>query len=222
MIHIMSENDKIVLSFDLDFTLIDNREGIINSFTYALQKYRLPIIHKSIIEKMIGTPLDEMFSKVSDFEPSLLCSAFREYYDSKGIFQVKLFPGVKDLLKNLKNSFQLGVITSKKEELAIKLLQNLKIADNFNFILGETEGRKSKTHPDLIQFLLETYRGYKFVIIGDHPNDKKLAEKLECPFVGVLTGNHSAKDLESNSTQAKMIILNNIQELNEEKILSLF
>jgi phosphoglycolate phosphatase len=218
----MPENNKIVLSFDLDFTLIDNREGIINSFTYALKKYGLPVVNRSTIDKMIGTPLEEMFSQVSDFELSLLCSAFREYYGSKGIFQVKLFPGVKDLLKTLKNYFLLGVITSKKEELAIKLLLNLKIADNFDFILGETEGRKTKTHPDLLQFLLDTYRGYKFVIIGDHPNDKKLAEKLECPFVGVLTGNHSAKDLESNKTQVKMIILNSIQELTKEKIFSLF
>jgi phosphoglycolate phosphatase len=218
----MPENNKIVLSFDLDFTLIDNREGIINSFTYALKKYGLPVVNRSTIDKMIGTPLEEMFSQVSDFELSLLCSAFREYYGSKGIFQVKLFPGVKDLLKTLKNYFLLGVITSKKEELAIKLLLNLKIADNFDFILGETEGRKSKTHPDLIQFLLETYRGYKFVIIGDHPNDKKLAAKLECPFIGVLTGNHSAKDLESTNTQVKMIILNSIEELTKEKILSLF
>jgi len=222
MIHIMPGIDKIILSFDLDFTLIDNREGIINSFTYALQKYGLPVIHKSIIEKMIGTPLEEIFSSVSDFEPSLLCSAFRDYYGSKGIFQVSLYSGVKDLLKTLKRSFLLGVITSKKEELAIKLLQNLKIADYFDFILGETEGRKSKTHPDLIQFLLETYRGYKFVIIGDHPNDKKLAAELECPFIGVLTGNHSAKDLESTNTQVKMIILNSIEELTKEKILSLF
>ena len=60
------------------------------------------------------------------------------------------------------------------------------------------------------------------MIVGDHPNDKKLAEKLECPFVGVLTGNHSAKDLESNKTQVKMIILNSIQELTKEKIFSLF
>jgi len=218
----MKLNFQIVLSFDLDFTLIDNREGIINSFNYALQKYNLPQSGNEEIVKMIGTPLDEMFSKVTDFDSSLLCSAFREYYSSEGIFQVKLFPGVRDLLKKFKKSFVLGVITSKKEELAIKLLKNLKIASNFDFILGEIEIRKGKTHPDLIQFLLEKYNNYKFVIIGDHLNDKKLAEKLGCPFVGVLTGNHSAHDLKSNITNVKTMLLNSVQELTINKIYSLF
>ncbi|TFG29672.1 MAG: HAD family hydrolase [Promethearchaeota archaeon] len=218
----MKLNFQIVLSFDLDFTLIDNREGIINSFNYALQKYNLPQSGTEDIVKMIGVPLDEMFSKVTDFDSSLLCSAFREYYSSEGIFQVKLFPRVRDLLKKLKKSFVLGIITSKKEELAIKLLKDLKIASNFDFILGEIETRKGKTHPDLIQFLLEKYFNYQFVIIGDHLKDKKLAEKLGCPFVGVLTGNHSENDLKSNMNNVKTMILKSVQEITIDKIYSLF
>lgn len=218
----MKQNYNIILSFDLDFTLVDNSEGIINSFAYALQKYDLPPVDKSTIKSMIGTPLDDMFSKFTDFNSTLLCSAFREYYGSKGISQVKLFPGVKDLLKILKKNFLLGAITSKEEALAIKFLQNLDIAKYFDFILGETESRKSKTDPQLIQYLIKKYKNYRFVIIGDHPNDRKLAETLECPFIGVLTGHHSAMELESENIYLKTLILNSVREITSHKILNLF
>lgn len=171
---------------------------------------------------MIGTPLDKMFAKVSDLNSTILCSAFREKYSSEGIFQAKLFPGVKETLKDLKNWFTLGVITSKKEEIATKLLKYLKIENYFAYILGETDQRKSKTHHKLIQYLLNKYEGYKFVIIGDHPYDKELAEMLKCPFIGVLTGNHSREDLKSKNENVKILILNNVNEINRKLINSLF
>jgi phosphoglycolate phosphatase len=213
---------KILLNFDLDFTLIDNREGIVNSFNYALKKFNIPSLETALIEKMIGTPLKIMFAQVTDMEATPLCSAFREYYVSKGIFQVKLFTGVKDLLIELNKWFTLGVITSKKEEIAIKLLHYLKIAQYFDFILGETEQRKSKTDPKLLRYLRDKYKGFCFVMIGDTPHDRELAEKLNCPFIGVLTGLHSKKELISNKKNMKTLILNNVSEITKQKIHSLF
>ena len=55
----------IVLSFDMDFTLIDNREGIINSFKYALQKKNLPDMDDLELERTIGMPLTEVFSQIT-------------------------------------------------------------------------------------------------------------------------------------------------------------
>lgn len=100
----MIEREKIILSFDLDNTLINNKEGITNSFNYALRKFNFSEIERSKIETMIGIPLNEMFAKVADLDPSLLSSAFREYYGSKGIYQSHLLPGVKKKLKELKKT----------------------------------------------------------------------------------------------------------------------
>ena len=52
----MKDYNKVMLSFDLDNTLINNRVGIVNSFNYALQKFNLPVLKKQPIEKMIGIP----------------------------------------------------------------------------------------------------------------------------------------------------------------------
>ena len=81
----MKSHKKIVLSFDLDNTLINNRKGIVKSFNYALRKFKLPELDREKIEKMIGIPLDHMFARSTNLNPSLLSSAFREYYGIKGV-----------------------------------------------------------------------------------------------------------------------------------------
>ncbi len=212
---------KILLSFDLDNTLIDNREGIVNSFNYALKKYNLPALDRIRIEKMIGTPLDDMFEEISDINPQKLSKAFREYYGKKGIYQATLLPGVREKLEELKQkSFTLGVITSKKQEMAVKIVQILGIFDFFEYVIGESKQIKSKLDPNLKISLREKYKGYKFVIIGDHPKDKALAENINAPFIGVLTGNHSAAELIQNST-IKTQILSSVKEIKPKMIYSL-
>ncbi len=219
----MKINKKIVLSFDLDNTLINNRKGIVNSFNYALKKFNFPKMERITILKMIGTPLEEMFASVSNLNPSILAKAFREYYGTEGIYQSKLLPGVKKKLLELKEyNFSLGIITSKKQEMAEKIVKYLKIYSFFDYILGETEDRKNlgKLDPKLKEILLNNYPKNKFIIIGDHPKDVMLSNNLNCPFIGVLTGNHSAHQLKEYKDD-DIIIINSIKELTIDKIKSL-
>ena len=217
------KNEEIILSFDLDFTLIINKEGILNSFKYALEKHDLPEIEDEILVKTIGVPLNQTFQElVPDLDPSILTSAFREYYGSEGIYQVNLIPDVREKLNELKNlSYTLGVITSKKQEMAVKLLKYLELDDLFDYIFGENDDVKSKLDPKLKDVLLDKYPQHQFVIIGDHPKDMKLSEMLNCPFIGVLTGNTTAEQLRRNEKR-KHLILNSVVEITEDKINSLF
>ena len=216
------KDHKILLSFDLDNTLIDNREGIVNSFNYALKKYNLPVLERSKIEKMIGTPLDDMFDKVSNVNPKKLSSAFREYYREKGIYQGSLLPGVREKLEEFKQHFfTLGVITSKRQVLAVKITQILGIFKCFEYVIGESENVKSKLDPNLKKHLQNKYSEYNIVIIGDHPKDMALAENINAPFIGVLTGNHSAEELRRGNTP-KTLIMKSVKDLFPNLIYSLF
>jgi len=216
-----SEKENIILSFDLDFTLIDNSQGIISSFEYALEKYDLAFIDKNVIRKKIGKPLEEMFKEVApDFLTNKLVSSFRDYYKKKGIYQVKLLPGVKNKIKDLFHSFLLGIITSKKEEMAKALIRHLNLNQFFEYILGETKERLRKTDPSIKRFLETNYPNYLYIVIGDHPNDKKLAHMLNSPFIGVLTGNHKKKTLERN-IKVPYQILRSVKYLNRDLVYQL-
>jgi phosphoglycolate phosphatase len=216
------KDHKILLSFDLDFTLINNREGIVNSFNYALKKYHLSVLERNRIEKMIGTPLDDMFKEVSDINPQKLSSAFREYYREKGIYQSSLLPGVKEKLEEFKQHlFTLGVITSKRQELAVQITKILGIFKCFEYVIGESENVKSKLDSNLKKHLQNKYSEYNFVIIGDHPKDMALAENINAPFIGVLTGNHSAEELRCGNAP-KTLIMESVKDLFPNLIYSLF
>ena len=205
----LTKLNKILVSFDLDYTLINNSQGIVNSFNYALNKYNLSPKEPNEIEKMIGEPLDHMFLEVSSMEPSILSSAFREFYSSKGIFQAQLIPGVQNILKMLKkHKFQLGVITSKKQEIAEKIIQYLKIREYFEYVIGETPERKKlgKLDPSLKAIISIKFPEYQVIVVGDHPKDAQLSNNLECFFIGVLTGHYGKEELKKEKPKNSVIV----------------
>ncbi|KKM68352.1 hypothetical protein LCGC14_1461750 [marine sediment metagenome] len=214
-------NQKIVLSFDLDFTLINNKQGIINSFNFAKRKFNLPELPERKIEKMIGIPLIEMFRRASDLNSTQLAITFRKYYKEKGIYQSYLLPGIKEKLDELRvKKFTLGIITSKKQEMAERIIKILQISSYFDYILGETEEIKSKTDPKIKNYFDERYLGFKFIVIGDHPTDAKHSLILKCPFIGVLTGFHSSKSLEE-VRKNRIVVINSVKDLSIDMIYSL-
>ena len=217
----MIEKRKILLSFDLDFTLVNNQEGISKSFNYSLNKFNLSQLEESEILPMIGLPLAEMFQKITDLDPDKLVYAFREYYRANGIYQVELLPGVREKLQELKdNSFTLGIITSKKQEMADKVIEILGISHFFEYVIGDGDIMKTKMDKNLVNYLKTRYPDYNFIIIGDHPKDRALAENLKAPFIGVMTGTHSADELRKNSS-TKTLILSSVKELHPNIIYSL-
>ncbi|MHA1104596.1 MAG: HAD family hydrolase [Promethearchaeota archaeon] len=219
----MTKEKKILVSFDLDYTLIYNSQGIVNSFNYALNKYNLPPKKPNEIEKMIGDPLDHMFLEFSSIDPTILSSAFREFYSRKGIFQSQLIPGVQNILKMLKkHKFQLGVITSKKQEIAEKIVQYLNIGEYFEFVTGETPERKTlgKLDPSLKTIISNKFPEYQVIVVGDHPKDAKLSNNLECFFIGVLTGHYGKEELKKEKPN-NSIVVSSVNEISIDLIKNL-
>ena len=217
------KNYEILLIFDLDFTLIDNSEGIINSFNHALTKHGYQALPIEEISPLIGVPLELMFLKYVDIDVNVLIKSFRDYYSKKGIFQLSILPGAREKIVELKKlGYSLAVLTSKKEELARVLVKNIKLDRYFDIVWGSTEDRKLKNSPLLKQLLKKEFENFgKYCMIGDHQSDGEVSELLKCPFVGLLTGKSSKGDLLS-STSMKTVILNSIKEINPKIIDSLF
>ena len=57
---------KYVL-FDLDGTLTDSREGIINSIEYMLRHYQMEVKDRSELQPWLGPPLKESLMKYCAF-----------------------------------------------------------------------------------------------------------------------------------------------------------
>jgi phosphoglycolate phosphatase-like HAD superfamily hydrolase len=77
-----------------------------------------------------------------------------------------------------------------------------------------------KLDPAIKKYLINKYSGYKIIVIGDHPKDAMLSNSLNCPFIGVLTGNHTADQLKETK-KGKILIFNSVSELDIDLIYTL-
>ena len=50
-----------VILFDLDGTLTDSAEGIVNSVVYALERKGIPYVNKQELRRFVGPPLQDSF-----------------------------------------------------------------------------------------------------------------------------------------------------------------
>ena len=91
------KNYRYVL-FDLDSTLTESGEGIINSAVYALKKFGIEP-EMSTMTNFLGPPLKDSFRDFYGFDDEKCEQAvkyYREYYTTKGIFETAL----KNVLKS--------------------------------------------------------------------------------------------------------------------------
>lgn len=129
------------LTFDLDGTLTDPKDGVVRCINYALQQHGLPSYEKSYLASFMGPTLDLTFAAlVPEGSPSLiaaLVSKYRERYGDVGYAENIIYEGIPAALEMLANTgVRLGVCTSKRTDFADKILKRFKIRDYFSFVYG--------------------------------------------------------------------------------------
>ncbi len=196
------------LFFDLDGTLIDSADGIINGLIYAFEKLGGAIPERKELYRFIGPPLDvsfKTFYSMSDKTAERAIRFYREYYSEKGVFEFSVYDGVEKMLANLYNSGKkLYLATSKPEVFAKQILKKAGLDVYFTAVVGSLipSGRDSKS--EVIGYLLENYDidPKKTVMIGDRFYDVVGAHKLSLPAIGVLYGFGDRAEMEEYSAEA--------------------
>ncbi len=122
--------DIKTILFDLDGTLTDSGEGIMNAVRYTLERYEKTAMEAQL-RSFIGPPLQTQFQQflnVSEEEGKRAVSIYREYYTERGIFENKVYAGVIGLLEQLKASgFRICMATSKPETFAVQIAEHFRL-----------------------------------------------------------------------------------------------
>lgn len=188
--------------FDLDGTLTDPGIGITNSAMYALEKWNIKVAERSELYKFIGPPLRDSFMNFYGFSEEQAKEAivyYREYFKDKGIFENEVYPGIVELLQQLKASGKKIVLaTSKPEEFAIRILKHFDLFDYFDFVGGAYMDGVRNKKGEVIQYALESAGITDLsttVMIGDREHDIIGAKENGLDSIGVLFGYGSRKEL---------------------------
>ncbi|AXI65241.1 TPA: HAD family hydrolase [Streptococcus suis] len=202
--------------FDLDGTLTDSGQGILNSVAYALEKMGIEEPDTANLNRFIGPPLYESFSRFYQLNPEDTQSAvdaFRVYFKEKGMFENQLYPGIIPLLEELRTAGKTLVIaTSKPEIFAKQILEHFGIAHYFDVIAGASLDSSRISKADVIGYAINQLEAFPkhAVMIGDREHDIEGARMHQLPAIGVLYGYGSKQEFEKAGAT---MIVETVQDL---------
>ncbi|MDO4262470.1 MAG: HAD hydrolase-like protein [Eubacteriales bacterium] len=183
--------------FDLDGTLWDSREGITKGVQYALSRMGIEEPDLKKLECFIGPPLTESFPEYYGFSLEQARQGvvyYREYFDREGIYQNKLFPGVRRMLETLRADGRILCTASSKPETAVReTMENFGITDCFDYICGGSLDESRCTKPKVIEELLRRLdlseeQRKQVLMVGDRRHDVEGAAAFGIPCLGVSLG----------------------------------
>jgi phosphoglycolate phosphatase len=205
---------KKAILFDLDGTLTDSGEGIINCAIFTLEYYGLPVPSRETLRVFVGPPLHESFIKfgVPAEKAEEAIKIYRSRYIPIGKFENTPYPGIRELLEKLRaDGHDLYVATSKPENTSLEILDHFDLSKYFTRICGASTDFSRSTKDQVIAYLLELNgKTENAIMVGDTAFDVLGAKAHGIPTVGVAWGYGEVADMEAAGAAA---IVNSVDEL---------
>lgn len=200
----MRTYDLIV--FDKDGTLLDTSAGIYATNRATLTEMGLPVPPPEILKGIMGPPLEYCFRDVCNVPEDRVDEAVRRYiniYSRTGIHNMKPYPGMIDVLKDLRsNGYKLGVATLKEHIFVKQILTENGMIPYIDTFFGSSheDSGLCTTKAALITRCMKACGCLpeRTLMIGDSRYDGEGAAEAGVDFLAVTYGFsiHSAADLE--------------------------
>ena len=159
--------------FDLDGTLFNSKNGIINAFVYPLEELGI-VYDKKWVEIMIGHTLKEMYGEIlpDDLSEKVdwCVEEYRKVYHDQFYYNSNLYEGVEGVLNELKkNNISLAIATTKPTGITRRITDHFKISDYFDVIMGTEDNTPHKPDPAIILNIKKrvNYENKRTILIGD-------------------------------------------------------
>ena len=182
----------MIILFDLDGTLIDSTEAILESFMVAYQTFDVKVPDDDAIKAQIGHPLDSMFSTLGIEEDMVeeYVDAYKMHYRKISCAKTVLLPDAREAVMLARKHATLGVVTTKTAKYSIELLEHMGLMPYFDVLIGREDVEHPKPHPEpIIKALSKLQRDTtKYWMVGDTPMDLLAAKGANINSVAVTCG----------------------------------
>jgi len=202
-------NNKKLIIFDLDGTLIDSVPDLASSINYMLQELARESFSEELIHTWVGNgaqtlvkrallgkkELDEKIDALL-FENAL--EIFLNHYEANICVNTFLYPKVKETLEQLHNkNYLLTIVTNKPVKFIQPILDTLEIEHFFHDYIGADSLEKKKPDPMPLQYMCDKFsiKVEEALMVGDSKNDILAAQALNMHSIGVTYGYNYAEPI---------------------------
>lgn len=190
--------------FDLDGTLIDSVDLIVDSYLHTFAEHDLPALTRDEILAGMGRPLRSIFGAWTD-DPATMdrwIATYREYNLANHDARVTAYPGVVDMVRRIREAgHRTALVTSKNRYGADRGLTLVGLRDAIELIVGADDVTHPKPHAEPVEQALArlgvTTAGCLFV--GDSHHDVLSGRAAGVGTVGVTWGPFDRAHLEASS-----------------------
>ena len=206
---------KITILFDLDGTLINSTEAILESFDEAYKVMGQIPPNKNDILKLIGVPLDLMFREFGVNENLIqnFINAYKFHYRKISKQKTYLLDNALESIKIAHSFASLGIVTTKTGLYSKELLENMKILQYFDVLIGYEDVQNPKPHEEPILKAIDYLKADKknTWMIGDTMLDIDSANNAKIKSIAVKNGYGAEEELKKC---AKIIKNNSLEAVN--------
>ncbi|EAH4905823.1 HAD family hydrolase [Campylobacter jejuni] len=206
--------NKTIL-FDLDGTLIDSTDAILNSFQGAFKALGLTSKNNEEIKNLIGYPLEQMFRMLYPDKVNLskeFVLAYREIYAQIYLEQTTLLPKAKEALELGSEIADLGIVTTKGGKFTPILLDYLRVKKFFKTLitLEDVTNLKPSSEPIILALKGLNKTQENAYMIGDTILDIQAAISANITPLALTCGYGNENELKAHS----MVFLNAYEAVN--------
>ena len=180
---------KKYILFDFDGTLVNTNDVILASWQHTYRHYlghEMPVDH---ITSCFGEPLLlTMEREFPGVDPQESADVYRQFQLENADKLVTIFPGIKELLADLKAAgYVLGIVTSRTRESALRYMDMFGITSYFSDLVtcDDTTVHKPNPEPILLAMSKLGASAEESIMIGDSPFDIKCANNAGVDSVTV-------------------------------------
>lgn len=189
--------------FDLDGTMADTVVGIIKSTRFALAKFGISEESDEKLTSFIGASLLVFFKEqysLSETDARRAVDFYRERYTETGIFETSIYPGIRALLNELKETGKrLIVATLKPTVYAERILSHFELRNSFDHVFGPALGETELTKTEIIRRALTKVSDIptgSIIMVGDRSHDVAGARENGIDSVAVSYGYGAREELQ--------------------------
>ena len=190
---------KTGILFDLDGTLLNTLEDLLDATNYALAQCGYPARTLAELRRSVGNGAENQIrmslpAGASPEEVQRVLKIYKPYYTEHCQVKTRPYDGVLESLANLKKKYPIAVV-SNKPDAAVKSLCAQVFPDIF--ALGETPDCPRKPAPDMVYKACRAIGADTCVYVGDSEVDVRTAKNAGVPCLSVLWGFRDRPEIEA-------------------------